>query len=235
MNVVSRTHIGNVRASNQDALLIQKGLHGVFGVADGMGGHKAGDVASRMAVTLLARVLDGEKPDEGLLRSSIEKVNAAIYEEQLNNEDLSGMGTTLTVIWEDDDRVLLGHVGDSRAYLLRDGCLEQISEDHSLVGELMRSGMITPEQAQRHPYRNVITRALGASADVEVDITLLDKQPGDVYLICSDGLSEYVSLQQMEGILSRRSLEDAADTFLSLALEGGGRDNISLVIAEVSL
>ncbi len=234
MNVVSRTHIGKVRATNQDALLTQQGPYGVYGVADGMGGHKAGDVASRMAVTLLARVLEGEKPDEALLRASIEKVNAAIYQEQMNNEDLSGMGTTLTVIWEDDDRVLLGHVGDSRAYLLREGLLEQISVDHSLVGEMLRNGLITEEQARRHPYRNVITRALGASADVEVDITLLDKQPGDVYLICSDGLSEYVQTEEMEKILSRRSLEEAADRFLTLALDGGGRDNISLVIAEVA-
>ena len=234
MNVVSRTHIGNVRASNQDALLIQHGRYGLFGVADGMGGHKAGDVASRMAVELLARVLEGARPKENLLRDSIEEVNTAIYDAQLNDGDLSGMGTTLTVIWEDQDRVLLGHVGDSRAYLLRDGKMRQISLDHSMVGEMVRNGLLTPEQAARHPYRNVITRALGASVDVEVDITALEKRTGDQYLICSDGLSEYVTLEQMEEILTHMPMEQAADLMLNMALQGGGRDNISLVIAEVA-
>ena len=234
MKVVSRTHIGNVRPSNQDALLLQPGAFGLYGVADGMGGHKAGDVASSMAVTMLGRALKGAKPSEELLRGGIEEANALIFEKQKADDSLSGMGTTLTVIWEDERRVLLGHVGDSRAYLLRGGELKQISQDHSMVGELVRDGFITPEEAMRHPYRNVITRALGASEGVEVDTLELDKQPGDKYLICSDGLSEYVRQPQMEQILLSMSLEEAADTFLRLALEGGGRDNISLVIAEVT-
>ena len=234
MKAVSRTHIGKVRPSNQDALLVQPGPFGLFGVADGMGGHKAGDVASQMAVSLLARALEGAKPQEDLLRGGMEEVNLRIFEEQLNNAQLSGMGTTFTVIWEDEDRVLLGHVGDSRAYRVRNGAIEQISQDHSMVGEMVRDGLITLEQARSHPYRNVITRAIGASADVEVDIARMDKQPGDLYLICSDGLSEYVMPEQMLKILLNRSLEDAADLLMNLALEGGGRDNISLVIAEVT-
>lgn len=234
MKAVSRTHTGNVRPSNQDALLMQPGPFGLFGVADGMGGHKAGDVASNMAVLMLGRVLEGVKPSEDLLRSGIEEVNQLIYEEQKKNDALSGMGTTMTVIWEDDDRVLLGHVGDSRAYRLRNGKIEQISQDHSMVGELVRDGVLTPEEALRHPYRNVITRALGASESIQVDTLSLDKRRGDKYLICSDGLSEYVHPEQMEAILLRTPLEEAADLFLSLALEGGGRDNISLVIAEVT-
>lgn len=234
MNVVSRTHTGNVRASNQDALLLQPGPFGLFGVADGMGGHNAGDVASRMAVLLLGRVLEGAKPSEELLRAGMEEVNQMIYEEQRKDAALSGMGTTMTVIWEDWDQVLLGHVGDSRAYRLRAGRISQISQDHSMVGELVRDGLITPEQALRHPYRNVITRALGASETIEVDTLALDKQRGDKFLLCSDGLSEYVSPAQMEAILLRTPLEEAAELFLKLALEGGGRDNVSLVIAEVT-
>lgn len=234
MKVVSRTHTGKVRASNQDALLLQPGTFGLFGVADGMGGHNAGDVASRMAVLLLSRVLEGAEPTEELLRGGIEEVNQMIYEEQKKDAALSGMGTTMTVIWEDRDRVLLGHVGDSRAYRMRAGKITQISQDHSMVGELVRDGLITAEQALRHPYRNVITRALGASEDIQVDVLALDKQRGDKYLLCSDGLSEYVRPQQMEALLLRTPLEEAADTFLSLALEGGGRDNISLVLAEVT-
>ena len=233
MNVVSRTHVGNVRPSNQDALLVLPGRYGLFGVADGMGGHKAGDVASRMAVDYLARMLQNARPAEALLRGGIQQANLQIYREQMDNADWNGMGTTLTVIWEDDDRVLLGHVGDSRAYLLRRGRLSQISVDHSLVGEMLRDGLITPEQARRHPYRNVITRALGASEDVLADISVLDKQAGDQYLICSDGLSEYVTTEEMEEILLNRPMEQAADELLNRALQGGGRDNISLVIAEV--
>ena len=234
MKAVSRTHIGNVRATNQDALVVLPGPYGLFGVADGMGGQKAGDVASRMAVTLLGRALEGAKPSEALLRGGIEEANLMIYEEQLNNDDYSGMGTTITVIWEDRDRVLLGHVGDSRAYRLRNGEIRQISQDHSMVAELVRDGVITAEEALSHPYRNIITRALGASDTVDADVLELDKQPGDVFLICSDGLSEYVREAQIREVLLSMPMEEAADELLGRALSGGGRDNISLVIAEVT-
>ena len=234
MRAASRTHIGNVRASNQDALIVVPGKYGLYGVADGMGGHKAGDVASQMAVRVLGQELEKKKPSEALLRRGIEKANLMIYEEQKRNPDYSGMGTTLTVIWEDKTKVLLGHVGDSRAYRLRNGEIEQISQDHSMVAEMVRSGVITEEEARVHPYRNIITRALGAEEDVETDVTELDKQAGDLYLICSDGLSEYVRDPEMRDVLLRMSLEDAADELLARALEGGGRDNISLVIAEVT-
>ncbi len=233
MKAVSRTHIGNVRPSNQDALLMQPGEYGLFGVADGMGGHKAGDVASQMAVQLVKEVLENRRPSESLLRAAIEKANESIFEAQLEDEALHGMGTTVTVIWEDEDRVLLGHVGDSRAYLLRDGEITQVSQDHSMVAELVRAGHITQEEARRHPYRNIITRAVGTGADVTVDVTELEKQPGDKYLLCSDGLSEYVEPETMRQLLMEKPLEEAADTLLNLALEGGGRDNISLVLAEV--
>lgn len=234
MNVVSRTHVGNVRPSNQDSLLLHPGRYGLYGVADGMGGHRAGDVASQMAVLLLSRVLEDAKPEESLLRGGIEEVNHMVYQEQLKDEALSGMGTTLTVIWEDEDRVLLGHVGDSRAYLLRGGKLRQISQDHSMVAEMLRDGLITPEQAKNHPYRNVITRAVGSGDEVDVDVTVLEKKVGDKYLLCSDGLSEYVQIEEMEEALLRTPMEEAADQFLDWALTRGGRDNISLVLAEVT-
>ena len=234
MKTAARTHIGNVRPSNQDALLMQPGLFGLFGVADGMGGHKAGDVASRMAVETVQDALKDQAPGEDLLRAAIEQANERIYQAQLEDEELHGMGTTMTVIWEDHDRVLLGHVGDSRAYLLRDGAVRQISLDHSLVGELVRAGHITPEEARQHPYRNVITRAVGTDTEVQVDVTEVDRRPGDLYLLCSDGLSEYVDMDQMREILLSQSLDEAADTLLQLALDGGGRDNISLVLAEVT-
>ena len=234
MKIASRTDIGRVRESNQDALLIVEGTYGLFGVADGMGGHNAGDVASRMAVLLLGRVLEGAKPDEALLRAGVEEVNALIYEEQKKDAALRGMGTTLTVLWEDENRLLLGHVGDSRAYRLRKGVLTQISVDHSLVGEMLRGGLITEEQARTHPYRNVITRAVGTADTIEVDVTELEKQRGDLYLLCSDGLSEYVTPDRMRDILMQMPSEDAADEMLRLALEGGGQDNLTVLIAEVT-
>ena len=234
MRAASRTHIGNVRASNQDALIVAPGKYGLYGVADGMGGHKAGDVASQMAVRVLSQELEKKKPSESLLRRGVEKANLMIFEEQKRNPDFSGMGTTLTVIWEDRDRVLLGHVGDSRAYRLRGKEIEQVSLDHSMVAEMVRDGVITAEEALRHPYRNIITRALGAEDTVNVDILEMEKLPGDVFLICSDGLSEYVRDREMRDVLLRFSLEEAADELLRRALEGGGRDNISLVIAEVT-
>ncbi len=234
MKVVSRTHQGNVRDANEDSLLLQDGRFGLFGVADGMGGHNAGDVASRMAVLLLGRVLEGAAPDEEMLRAGMEEVNQMIFEEQEKNEALSGMGTTMTVIWEDEARVILGHVGDSRAYRMRNGKIELISQDHSMVAELLRAGLLTPEQARHHHYRNVITRALGSAPEITVDTRALDKRRGDKYLICSDGLYEYVSEEEMQDILLRTPLEEAADRFIDLALAGGGRDNVSLVLAEVT-
>ena len=231
----ARTHIGNVRASNQDALLVVPGAAGIYGVADGMGGHKAGDVASKMAVAVVSRLLRNEKPSSELLRSAIEEANRAIYEEQSANPDYSGMGTTMTLVWEDEKRVLLGHVGDSRAYRVRKKAIRQISQDHSMVAEMVRKGYLTPEEARVHPYRNIITRALGTDRTVEVDVEELDKKTGDLFLLCSDGLSEYVQDEEMLLILRKHpSLEEAADVLLQMALEGGGRDNISLVLAEVA-
>ena len=213
---------------------MQPGKYGLYGVADGMGGHKGGDIASMMAVSLVKRFLSDVKPTHEQLRKGIEEANQMIYEEQLYRSDLDGMGTTLTVIWEDKNRILLGHVGDSRAYLLRDQKLRQVSQDHSMVAEMVRDGLITEEEARRHPYRNIITRALGTDETVDVDVTEIEKRAGDIYLICSDGLSEYVREEQMRQLLLEHGLEEAADLMLNLALKGGGRDNISLVIAEVT-
>ncbi len=232
MRVTTRTHQGHVRSINQDSILCMDKPYGLYGVADGMGGHQAGEVASRMAAILLMRVLEGAVPDESLLRGGMEEVNQLIFEEQGKHDELKGMGTTLTVLWEDGDKILLGHVGDSRAYRLRSGEIVQLTTDHSMVGELLRAGYISEEEAARHPYRNVITRAVGTAASIEIDVSTLDKLPGDRYLVCSDGLTEYADAGTIRRILSTRGLEDAADELLDIALEGGGRDNITLLIAE---
>lgn len=233
MKVTSRTHIGNVRASNQDSFINQGDKYTLFGVADGMGGHNGGDIASQMAVLMLGRVLEGAKPAEVLLRGAIEEVNLLIYNEQLKDEVLRGMGTTLTVLWEDDERLLLGHVGDSRCYRVRHGKIEQLSLDHSMVAQLVRDGIVTKEQAKTHPYRNVITRAVGTSETVDVDITVLDKRRGDRFLICSDGLYEYITEEEMLALLQYSPADHAADVMLNNALELGGKDNITLLIGEV--
>ncbi len=231
MKWVSRTHIGHVRATNQDSLLIQPGL---YGVADGMGGHKAGDIASRMAVLMLGRVLEDAKPSEDLLRGGMEEINGLVYEQQMQDENLSGMGTTMTVIWEADDFVLLGHVGDSRAYLRRDGVLTQISQDHSMVNELVRQGVLTKEMAARHPYRNVITRAIGTDISVTPDILRLDKRKGDQWLICTDGLTGYVTDDEIAAALNSLPIDNAAEVLLNRALDLGGGDNVTFVITEVT-
>ncbi len=236
MNVVSKTHIGNVRASNQDALLLQDGKWGLYGVADGMGGHNGGDIASQMAVLMLGRLLEGQAPGEDALVKGFHEVNRLIYEEQEKDPTLSGMGTTLTVLWEDEKEILLGHIGDSRAYLLRSGQITQVSEDHSMVAQMVRDGAITEEQAMVHPYRNVITQAVGTATDgLDVYLKRLEKQRGDKYLVCSDGLYEYVNKEEMQKIMMHYSPEDAVELMIEKALEGGGKDNVTVLIAEVAL
>lgn len=234
MKVISKTHIGNVRASNQDSVLNEESSR-LYGVADGMGGHNGGDIASQMAVLMLPRILESMMPSEENLHDGFQQVNALIYEEQKKDAVLSGMGTTLTVLWEKENSIVLGHIGDSRAYRMRKGKIEQLSTDHSVVGEMVREGLITEEQALQHPYRNVITQAVGTSESLTPDIKTIEKQKGDKYVLCSDGLYEYVSKEEMCDLLMRFSPEDAAEQMIEKALEEGGRDNVTVLIAEVAL
>ena len=232
MIAVSRTHQGKVRLNNQDSFLIRQGPFSLYAVADGMGGHRGGNVASAMAVTALNHVNLLDEPQESALLNAVNQANAAIWEHQLRDLSLSGMGTTLTVLWEGTETLLIAHVGDSRAYSFFDGVLTQVTMDHSLVGELLRSGAITAEMARKYPYRNIVTRAVGTDAAVQTDIYRLSKLPGSRWLLCSDGLTEYALPQQLVGALNL-PLEQAADELMSIALEGGGRDNITLIILEV--
>lgn len=231
MIVAARTHAGLVRPNNQDTLLIHGSL---FGVADGMGGHKGGEVASAGAVAVIGEMLGGLTPDEKRLEAGIQAANRRLFEQQSADKALEGMGTTVTVLWEGDTHVLIGHVGDSRAYLFRDGALSQITQDHSVVAEMMRQGILTKEKAKRHPYRNVITRAVGTAAGIEVDIHRHEKKPGDMWLICSDGLHGMVDEEEMAATLTALPQEEAADRLLKMALDNGGRDNVSLLLLAVS-
>ena len=230
MKWVSRTHVGNVRQSNQDTIILGQNL---YGVADGMGGHLAGDIASRMTADLLAEALKGLEPRMDTLQESIGRINEQVFERQKNDVSLRGMGTTLTVLWEADEVIYCAHVGDSRAYLLRGGELRQVTLDHSMVAELMREGLITAEEAAVHPYRHIITRAVGTDPTVEADIITETKTPGDRWLICSDGLTGAVSDIVLKEHMEKYELQEAADRLLALALEQGGQDNITLVLTEV--
>ncbi|MBR6571122.1 MAG: Stp1/IreP family PP2C-type Ser/Thr phosphatase [Clostridia bacterium] len=232
MRVCQRTHQGLVRASNQDSLLVEQGI---YGVADGMGGHNGGETASRVTVQVIKNALHGKKAEHSALATSIEAANRRVYDMARHDSALRGMGTTLTFLWEADDAIHLGHVGDSRAYLWRGGSLVQITEDHSLVAELLRKNMISPEAARTHPYRNVITRAVGVDPVVEADVFEHDKQAGDLWLVCSDGLTNMVPDNDIADILEQaESDENAADELLALALERGGTDNITFVLCRVA-
>ena len=224
-----RTDVGKVRANNQDAPIVSEKLR-LYGVADGMGGHKGGEVASTSARDDLLRELEGKTPSVAALSGAIEEVNRQIYHQQEHDDALTGMGTTLSVLWMSDDFVYIGHVGDSRVYLLRDGEFRQMTLDHSLVEQLVREGVLTEEEAQNHPMRNIITRAIGTDESVEVDVVVEERRKGDLWLACSDGLHGLVDDRQMRDALRQYAPEKAADVLLKAALDAGGRDNVTLVI-----
>lgn len=224
-----RTDVGKVRANNQDVPIVSEKLR-LYGVADGMGGHKGGEVASTSARDDLLRELEGKTPSVAALSGAIEEVNRQIYHQQEHDDALTGMGTTLSVLWMSDNFVYIGHVGDSRVYLLRDGEFKQMTLDHSLVEQLVREGVLTEEEAQNHPMRNIITRAIGTDESVEVDVVVEERRKGDLWLACSDGLHGLVDDRQMRDALRQYAPEKAADVLLKAALDAGGRDNVTLVI-----
>ena len=225
------TDVGKVRASNQDALVVDEGLH-LYGVADGMGGHNGGETASAGARDNLIALLAGQEPSLDALRTGVTETNAALFRQQAEDESLAGMGTTLSVIWMSGHFAYLGHVGDSRIYRMRNGKLEQMTDDHSLVGELVRAGYLTPEQAENHPNKNVILRAVGTEPGIDVDLAVEERHPGDLWLVCSDGLHGMVKDEQMEAILAVNTPAAAAKLLMEAALQAGGRDNISLVLLQ---
>jgi serine/threonine protein phosphatase PrpC len=224
------TDVGRVRGTNDDGFLDHADRLGLVAVADGMGGHRAGDVASATALEALrAAVANGQS-----LRDAIEGANEAVLEKSVSDQELHGMGTTLTAgMLGTDGYLTVGHVGDSRAYLVRDGQLSQITNDHSLVEEMVRGGELTPEQAEVHPRRSIITRALGIDPEVEVDEYPIELRPGDRILFCSDGLTTMVRPDEIASILSREhDPKRAAQLLVDAANAAGGEDNITAVIVE---
>ncbi|MBR5961326.1 MAG: Stp1/IreP family PP2C-type Ser/Thr phosphatase [Clostridia bacterium] len=224
-----RTDVGRLRKNNQDAVILGNGM---AGVADGMGGHKGGEIASAGLRDGLLRETKDSEPGREKLEEAVQKVNRELWEQQEGNSSLSGMGTTLTVLWPTSTEMLIGQVGDSRAYLLRDSVLSQITNDHSMVADMVRKGVLTEEQAACHPMRNYITRAVGTEANIELDLYTHDRRKGDRWLVCSDGLHGMVSTEELIRLMSEEDLEKAAEELLQAALRSGGKDNISLVLVQ---
>lgn len=224
----SLTDVGRQRNANEDAFF---GKSPLFAVADGMGGARAGEVAARTAVEEMAALGDVSEVSEAGLAQLVERANRRIHELSRGDESLAGMGTTMTAVAVRGKEIAIAHVGDSRMYRLREGELEKLTHDHSLVDEMVRAGKLTPEEAEIHPQRSIITRALGPEADVEVERLTYPAKDGDVYLICSDGLTTMVPEDAVGAILrGRSSLDEAAAELVRAANEAGGRDNITVVL-----
>ncbi|MBQ7886042.1 MAG: Stp1/IreP family PP2C-type Ser/Thr phosphatase [Clostridia bacterium] len=231
MTAALRTDVGRVRKQNEDAAWLNE-KRGIYVVADGMGGHLAGEVASAMAIDAIKHM--AEKHDIAsiaVLREAVVAAHEAICARARENTNCSGMGTTLSAMWRGGHYMYIAHVGDSRIYRFRRGALEQITQDHSLVEELVRAGIISREEARNHPRRNIITRALGTQGENAPDLLAADMEKGDLWLLCTDGLSSMISDEEIARVLGgKESLEKMADTLMKMALAAGGRDNVTLIL-----
>jgi protein phosphatase len=230
--VAAVTDPGRTRRHNEDSYVIEPPL---FAIADGMGGAQAGEVASRLATAALKEG-QADAGGEQRIADLIQEANRRVYDRSSNDPNTSGMGTTITVALVEDDRVAFGHVGDSRAYLIRDASMEQLTEDHSLVNELLKTGKLSREEAETHPQRSVITRALGTDPDVDVDTFSVRAENGDLFLLCSDGLTDMVSEESILDVVERHreDIEGALRALVKEANRGGGQDNITVVAFEIA-
>ncbi len=232
----ARTSVGRVRSSNEDAFGYQP-EHGIYVVCDGMGGAAGGEIASRMAVDVVLQRMSedaGTQPRSEQLHEAIAEANRAVLERADHERGLTGMGTTLVALLLGDASALVAHAGDSRCYRLRAGKLERITQDHSLVDEQMRLGAMTAEEAERSPFRSVITRAIGTQPLVTEDMAEMKVEAGDVFLLCTDGLTREVDEPSIARILGAGSdVERAAQGLVDAAVEAGGRDNVTAVVVQV--
>lgn len=220
--------VGQIRRANEDSYLVRDPL---YVVADGMGGHNAGDVASSTAVAALGKP---GQPTRDNVESLVKEANAAVWEKAQSDRSLQGMGTTVTALFLDGSHGLIAHVGDSRAYLFRGGQLRQLTHDHTLVARMVGEGRITEEEARHHPQRNVITRALGVDADIHVDLESVEFEPGDRVLLCSDGLTSMIDPDPIAAILaSEGSPQSVADRLVQAANDAGGEDNITVIVLDL--
>lgn len=230
MNYSALTDVGKKRSLNEDSFIADGSI---FAVADGMGGHRAGEIASAMALDVLKSNLTKQAKDslDQKLVSAIKQANKEIYNKAIRDLDRRGMGTTLTVAVLHDDKLYAGHVGDSRLYLLRDGKLTQLTGDHSLVAQMVESGHLKPEEAEIHPQRSIITRAVGSEVDVEVDLIVEDILPDDRFLLCTDGLTSMLTDNEIaETLRDRDDLDAACRELVDWANDRGGNDNITVIL-----
>jgi protein phosphatase len=239
--------VGRKRHHNEDSFLCNDEI-GLYAVADGMGGHLGGERASKMAVEIIERELtaarrsgaftlaegaadrDKQAPVAALLKKAVVEADRCIYDAATANPSLAGMGTTLTVLLFNGGYVHLGHVGDSRAYLYRNGKARQLTEDHSWIQEQVRAGLLSPEEAKESRFRNIITRSVGFEPSVEPDLVGLPVQAGDCYVLCSDGLSNYISVEELGQVLTGHFYRDTAPVFVDMANDRGGDDNITCLV-----
>ncbi len=242
------TDIGRKRQKNEDSYLVNDKIH-LYIVADGMGGHAGGEFASKIAVSTVEEIIKGEdvpknvkesyfndpsqEGEESKLRRAIAQAGNKICQKATEDPELRGMGTTATVLFFDDCKAYVAHVGDSRAYCIRSGTISQITEDHSLVNEQLKSGLITEKEAKTHQLKNIITRSVGVQEEVEVDSIVWNVQNGDHYLVCSDGLTNMVQNHEILEIVLKFDTEESARRLVDLANERGGDDNISLILVQI--
>lgn len=229
--VFQATHVGKVRRNNEDSLIVIEPE--TFVVADGMGGASAGEIASSMLVETVKNFLTNAPApwDEVTLVKAVAGANRDIWNLSRQNEDYRGMGTTATILYIDGDKAYFAHVGDSRLYLLRDGIIKQITEDHSYVESLVRRGELTEEEARVHPMKNVLTQAVGAMSEVQIDAASFPVRLNDVFLLCTDGLTNMVDDATIAHIL--QTSESPADALIDAALDGGGKDNVSVIVVGI--
>jgi len=239
IEVAHLTDIGRKRKHNEDAFgffsLSEDEVLAI--VADGMGGHASGEVASRMAVEIIREVYSKERTEQDVseaLKSAFEVANFTILQKSLEQEDLNGMGTTATALVIKGDQTFVGHMGDSRAYLFRNATVHQLTQDHSMVNRMVEQGLLTKEEAQRHPQRNVIYKTLGVNRDADLDLVgPLSAQGDDIFLLCSDGLTNLVSDEELLEIVKEKSPKEACEKLIQLANNRGGHDNITIQILKV--
>ncbi|MBB3110465.1 protein phosphatase [Paenibacillus phyllosphaerae] len=241
MRIAFRSDVGRIRLVNEDRAWanVQDNHYGIAIVADGMGGHLAGEVASQLAVDTFQEVLASTKiaelaPEERhtFIRKAILQANDVVYDMASRNDQYHNMGTTVVALLAYPDSGVIGHIGDSRAYIWTGGTFTQLTEDHTLVNELTKHGQISAEEAANHPRRNVLTRALGTDEEVEVDVIDFAWKPDDVLLLCSDGLSNMVTDEQMQAVIQAQDMDIDSKTekLLEMALQAGGDDNITVVL-----
>jgi len=234
-----RSDQGRIRSSNEDACVADL-ENALFVVADGMGGHAAGEIASRIAASTVEEVVAaGKRPGtdmESLLRLAVEKANMRVYETQMRKPECRGMGSTLTALAFRDGQYYVAQVGDSRAYLFRDDILDQLTQDHSLVWPLFESGILSKDDISRHPQKNLITRSIGTHPEVEADLKNGVAREGDIFLLCSDGLTDVLSDRDIRHILAGngQSTQQMSELLVEAANAGGGPDNVTVVVVNLA-